>query len=142
MSRRRLIRIAGPTLAALLVEVLFMMRTIADKGLWDSWTYSYEKVISGYLEWVFPLTILVVVSVEAIQIITDEWWSKRGWALEIATYAISYAAGGFLVAGSIGLIDTLVRTFYLGAVCVVFGLLHWSVQTSVSRVLGARPVVA
>ncbi len=142
MSRRRLIRIAGPTVAALLIEVLFMLRTIADKDLWDSWTYSYGKVISGYLEWVFPLTILVVVSVEAIQIIIDALWPKRGWALEIATYALSYAAGGFLVAGSIGLIDTLVRTLSLAAVCVVFGLLHWSVQTSVSRVTGARPVAA
>jgi len=99
-------------------------------------------VISGYLQWVFPLTIGVVVSVEAIQIIADTLWPKRGWALEIATYVLSYAAAGFLVAGSIGLVDTLAAILSLGAICVAFGLLHWIVQTSVSKIQGVQPVVA
>ena len=139
---RRFVRIASPTLSALLVEVLFMLRTIADKELWDSWAYSYEKVISGYLFLVFPLTLFVVVVVEIAQLVMDALWPERGWALEIATYALSYATGGFLVAGMIGLIDSVPKALFLGASFVVFGLLHWIVQRSASGLLGGRPASA
>ena len=94
MIRWRLVRLAGPAGAAVVIELLFMLRTITDKGLWDNWTGAYEKVISGYLFLVFPLTLLVVMAVEIVRQGVDKVWPRRGFALEIASYWMIYTVAG------------------------------------------------
>jgi len=128
MIRWRLVRLVGPACAAVVIELLFMLRTITDKGLWDNWTGAYEKVISGYLFLVFPLTLLVVMAVEIVQLGVDRVWPRRGFALEVASYWMIYAVAGFgwmTLQGVPFTPSEIARSF---AIFAAFGAAHWTVQ--------------
>ena len=128
MIRWRLVRLAGPAGAAVVIELLFMLRTITDKGLWDNWTGAYEKVISGYLFLVFPLTLLVVMAVEIVRQGVDKVWPRRGFALEIASYWMIYTVAGLAWMTLQGVPFTPPELATAIAVFAAFGAAHWTVQ--------------
>ena len=125
---RQWIRIGGPVAAALFVETLNMLREVTKKGLWDTLGYAYDKVVSGYLVFVFPITIAVVAGIGIVcELIITAASIRRN-----SPRAASLFVGGYMLLGlslmlAFGVIQSPSDAIRFG-IFALFGVLHWLAQ--------------
>lgn len=129
---RQWTQIAGPVAAALFVETLNMLREVTNKGLWDTLGSAYDKVVSGYLVFVFPITIAVVAGVGIVcELIITAASIPRNSPRAVSLYVGGYVVLGLSLMLAFGVIQSPSDAIRLG-IFALFGVLHWLAQLSAS----------
>ena len=129
---RQWIRVVGPIAAALFVETVNMLREVTNKGLWDTLGYAYDKVISGYLVFVFPVTIAVVGGIGIVcELVVVAASIRRNSPSAASLYVGGYMLLGLSLMLAFGVIQSPSDAIRL-VIFALFGVLHWLAQLSAS----------